>query len=536
MKLKNDELVKFPDGSVLEYKKGTDKSVIIQKKNEIINQMEKQKEPPTNIDKLPIEQQDLTTDPLGTIASSSGKFLKDLVTPFTQPIQTAKDITALASSVVSTIRPGEQGNEQLAKQVGQYFSDRYGGVDNVKKSFLTDPVGVVGDLTAVLSIPFTGGGALASRTLGTGSKVTQAIQKAGQATSAIDPANLAFKGAEKVGSKIINPVVGLVSGTGKNVLSLAYEAGKTTDKSKKDAFIKNLTAQEDVTKVAQEVVDAVEGFKDNKQSSFNQGIEKLDLKNKEIDLSSLRDDIVKIENDFTTLGRNTLGPEDTKLLKAIKQEINSYISDPLQQNALGADALKRKIDNLYPNSLIKGRKADVIVTRARNAVRKLINKSVPEYAKVMKKYEEATELQNQIVRELSTGNPNKSTILRKLKSVFSDAGEARFGSRGELLREVEKIKPNVSMRMAGQTLNPYTPKGLSAVTTGGIGAYGLATLNPKILPLLATSSPRIAGNISYGAGDISRRMSTPVAGNLTGKDLLAELLRQNRLYQATQGQ
>ena len=25
MKLKNDELIKFPDGSVLEYKKGTDK-------------------------------------------------------------------------------------------------------------------------------------------------------------------------------------------------------------------------------------------------------------------------------------------------------------------------------------------------------------------------------------------------------------------------------------------------------------------------------------------------------------------------------
>ena len=89
--------------------------------------------------------------------------------------------------------------------------------------------------------------------------------------------------------------------------------------------------------------------------------------------------------------------------------------------------------------------------------------------------------------------------------------------------------------MAGQALSPLTPKGLSAITTG-VGAYGLGTLNPKLLPLLAASSPNIVGNISYGAGNVARRMSTPVAGNLTGKDLLAELLRQSRLYQSTQGQ
>lgn len=527
--------VLMPNGQVLEYDENESNDKIKQDIDNIKNQQPINQNVSEQIE-LEKPEPTLTNAPLTTIAKSGGNFLKDMITPFTQPIQTAKDIGALASSVVSTIRPGEQGNEQLARQVGQYFSDRYGGVENVKNSFLTDPVGVVGDLTAVLSIPLTGGGALATRILGTGSKVTQAIKKVGQYTSAADPANIAFKGAEKVGSKVITPVIGLASGTGKNVLNLAYEAGKTTDKSKKNAFIKNLTAQEDVTKVAQDVVDAVEGFKDNKQSSFNKGIQKLDLENKPVDLSSLGDEIIKIEDNFITLGRNTLGPEDTNLLKTIKKEINSYIRDPMQQNALGADALKRKIDNLYPNSLTKGRKADVIVTKARNSVRKLINESVPEYAKVMKKYEEATELQNQIVRELSTGNPNKSTILRKLKSVFSDAGESRFASRGELLTEVEKIKPNISMRMAGQSLNPYTPKGLSAITSGGIGTYGLATMNPKVLPFLAASSPRIAGNIAYGAGNVARRMSTPVAGNLTGKDLLAELLRQSRLYQSTQGQ
>ena len=535
MKLKNDELIKFPDGSVLEYKKGTDKSVIDAKKNEIILQMEKQQQPPTNIDELAVEQQDLTNAPLTTIAKSGGKFIKDMITPFTQPIQTAKDISALASSVVSTIRPGEQGNEQLARQVGQYFSDRYGGIENVKNSFLTDPVGVVGDLTAVLSIPFTGGGAIAARTLGTGSKVTQAIKKAGQYTSAADPANVAFKGAEIVGSKVITPVIGLASGTGKNVLNLAYEAGKSNDAKVRQDFIKNLAGKEDVTLIVEDVQKALEGFKENKQSTFNIEKNKLNLEKRKIDLSSLDNEINKIEDSFTTLGKLELNPLDVTLLKNIRKKIKEYQSDPKLQNALGADSLKRSIDDLMPTSLTKGRKADIIVTRARNAVKNIITKKVKNYNKVMKKYEEATNLQNQIVKELSTGNANKSTILRKLKSVFSDAGESRFASRGELLDTLEDYNPNISTRLAGQALSPLTPKGLSAITTG-VGAYGLGTLNPKLLPLLVASSPKIAGGISYGAGNVARRMSTPVAGNLTGKDLLAELLRQSRLYQSTQGQ
>ena len=46
MKLKKDELVKFPDGSVLEYKKGTDKSVIMQKKMKLLIKWKSKKSHP----------------------------------------------------------------------------------------------------------------------------------------------------------------------------------------------------------------------------------------------------------------------------------------------------------------------------------------------------------------------------------------------------------------------------------------------------------------------------------------------------------
>ena len=40
------------------------------------------------------------------VPSSAKKFVKDVVTPFLSPIQTAKDIGTLGSSVVNLIRPG----------------------------------------------------------------------------------------------------------------------------------------------------------------------------------------------------------------------------------------------------------------------------------------------------------------------------------------------------------------------------------------------------------------------------------------------
>ncbi len=495
--------------------------------NSKINETQTTKEEPT-----------LSTDVLGTLSASGGKFISDLITPFTQPIQTAKSIGALASSVVNNIRPGEQGNEEIAKQVGQYFVDRYGSLENIKSTVNKDPVGAFADLTTVLSIPFTGGAGLAARTTGTGSKISKITQGAKKAVDTVDPANLAFRATGAAVSSVAKPIVGMTSGVGKDVIGLAYQAGKSNDAKVRQDFIKNLQGKEDVTLIVDDVQKALEGFKENKQSTFNIAKNKLNLDKRQIDLSSLTDDINKIEDSFTTLGKLELEETDVNLLNKIKKKVREYQTDPNLQNALGADSLKRSIDNLYPNTLTKGRKADIIVTRARNAVKNLISKKVKNYDKVMKKYEEATNLQNQIVKELSTGNANKSTILRKLKSVFSDAGEARFASRGELLDTLEDYNPNISTRLAGQALNPITPKGLQAlIASGGVGmslAGGLS--NPKLLAYLLSASPRTVGNISYGAGDISRRMSTPVAGNLTGKDLVAELLRQNRLYQATQGQ
>ena len=72
---------------------------------------------------------------LGNLDESTMQLGKDLITPILNPIQTAKDLKSLGSSIVNLIRPGEQGNEQLAREVGKFFKDRYGGIENIKKNF-----------------------------------------------------------------------------------------------------------------------------------------------------------------------------------------------------------------------------------------------------------------------------------------------------------------------------------------------------------------------------------------------------------------
>ena len=53
--------------------------------------------------------------------------------------------------LLNLIIPGEQGNEQIAKEVGNFFAQRYGGLENIKKTFATDPIGMLSDVSIILT-------------------------------------------------------------------------------------------------------------------------------------------------------------------------------------------------------------------------------------------------------------------------------------------------------------------------------------------------------------------------------------------------
>jgi hypothetical protein len=100
-------------------------------------------------------------------ASSGIKFGKDIVQMIAHPIDTAQSVYGLGKGVVQLMIPGEQGNEDIARAVGKHFKGRYGTIENIKKTFATDPVGFAADLSGLM----TGGG---MAMVGAGKAITKA--------------------------------------------------------------------------------------------------------------------------------------------------------------------------------------------------------------------------------------------------------------------------------------------------------------------------------------------------------------------------
>jgi hypothetical protein len=120
----------------------------------------------------------------------------------------------------------------------------------------------------------------------------------------------------------------------------------------------------------------------------------------------------------------------------------------------------------------------------------------------MKGYEESSKLIKEIEKSLSLGEKaSADTALRKLQSVMRNNVNTNFGNREKLVEVLKNAgADNVLEKLAGQSLNSWTPRGLGKIVAGGTGAAALATTNPALLPLIAAQSPRLVGEASYYGG------------------------------------
>ena len=141
-----------------------------------------------------------------------------------QPVTTAKNIGALGSSVINLVRDGEQGNEQLARDVGEFFADRYGGFENVAQTLRDDPVGFLADASMIL----TGGASISARVpTAMAGAVAKNINKVAKA---IDPINVTTKvtaNGLKKGANLVGEIIGSTTGIGSKALTTAYITGYT---------------------------------------------------------------------------------------------------------------------------------------------------------------------------------------------------------------------------------------------------------------------------------------------------------------------
>lgn len=165
----------------------------------------------------------------GNILGSGAKLVGDIGSAVLNPIDTAKNIYNLGSGIVQLAIPEEQGNEKLARAVGQFYADRYGGLDKAWNTLYNDPVGMAADISTVLG----GGGALLKGvgSLSKASGLTRAGSVLSKAGRTIDPLSVVGKAGGVIG-KGKSKLAGALASESENLLTRGMGNPQTLKKAK----------------------------------------------------------------------------------------------------------------------------------------------------------------------------------------------------------------------------------------------------------------------------------------------------------------
>jgi hypothetical protein len=436
---------------------------------------------------------------------SAMEFAKNIAQPFIHPIKTAENIGNIGLGVMEKLGLyGHAGYEKYADAVGQMVMDRYGSVDNFKRTLAKDPVGAAADVSAIFT---GGGGALArtSRLLGESEAAGNAISAVGRAVDPINAAALAAKGVGKVGAE----GVGLLTGTHAKPLEEAARAGYEGGEASK-ALTENMRGNVPLEDVVDSARDAINNMrtqrgKDYRAGMFDVGQDQTVLNWHQVGQA------IQDANDIKTFKGQDLSPET----RSVRAKLNDYIIDwmalPPDQfhTPEGFDALKQKIGNLR-DGLEVGSPEKKIANEYYGAVRKTILDQVPEYGKVMEGYEKASNLVREIEKTLSLPqNERKGSVdtsLRKLQSVLRNNVNTSYGHREKLVEYLQDSgAPHLISALAGQNLNAWTPRGIVrlAAAMGLEGSAVHPTHIGKVAAVMPLMSPRLMGEAFHGAGRLA---------------------------------
>ena len=476
--------------------------------------------------------QNTFTQAISNLDESAKQLVNDIITPLLNPAQTAKDLYSLSKSVASLI-PGIEGDDTQARAVGKFFKDRYGSLENIKKTFATDPVGMLSDV----SIIFSGGAMLPGK-----------VGKVSKIASKVDPVNVVGYGVNKASQgagAIIKPTLGMVTGAGEEAITTAIKAGQDSgpkgliglNKSQKQSdFIKNLTGKEEILNIVEDVQGEFGNLVKNKRDAYNTDIAKLELDKQKIDFKNVQDEILKYAESKEFGGVSSLADDSQKILDDILSEVAIYEKNPALHNAKGMDMLKQKINDMWQPTGPRGAKDVVIQTRT--IIENSISNKVPGYKKVMKDYKVASKLEDELKDALSLGNNAKaSTTLKKLQSTLKNNTTTNLGQRRQSLSKIPGLEnKNVIERLAGQALSSRIPRGVQAVgATGagllGLGGVGANLINPLALTGLLSTSPRFVGRVANTYG----KLQPAITPTLRASRVAATLGANRGIYENQRG-
>ena len=470
---------------------------------------------------------EMASSAVGNLPGSALQFAKDVTAPIHSPIETAKGLGGLAAGAYQSMARGAKGlavgPEEAQKlepgaQEGNvdalidFVKERFGGLENIKRTVAEDPAGFLADIAGLAM----GGGGLAAKAAGTAGKLGA---KVGQVGRAIDPARLASaagKGAGRAASTAVSEVLGLTTGASAAPIKVAFRSGRQGG-AKGKAFLESIKGNVPMDQVVEEARAAVGNMHKAKMEAYRTGLGSAfkDTAQKPIDFGKVAETVDKAMGQGQFKGVNI-----SESTSAVRTKIQSRLAewkdlDPAEFHTVeGMDALRKSIgDVVIP--LHTAHLKDGWRTRSISRFARAIEAQAPGYGKVLKGYHEASKHLKDLERGLSLGKSAATeTALRKLQAVMRNDVTSAYGKRGEYAKKlVESGAENLEPTLAGQALQPWTPRALASrvggLGTGVAGASGM--ISPYALPFVAAASPRAVGATAFRAGQASSPLAEIMA-------------------------
>lgn len=454
----------------------------------------------------PAEWSDLPSN----IIPSAGRFVGGIAQAVMHPIDTVSGVMDAAAGGLRNITPEPLRNlidkadsspenqrraSATADAVGQFYKDRYGGLQNLKQTVITDPVGVAADLSTVLA--GVGGAANVSNL----PRVSNALAEASRLTNPLTAIATIAKPVAKIGGVVASNLLGMTSGVGPENVRQAATAGFNGPRQS-NTFWDNLSGKANPTEVLDAAKEGIANMGRQKAAEYRANMAAVSGDKTVLDFAGVDKALSDAENVASFKGQVT-NDRAAAALDQIKADVSKWKSlDPAEfHTPEGMDALKQRVGGVLESIPFEEKTARLVAGKVYNAIKSEIVKQAPVYADAMKAYSESSELIREIERALIGGQKAVAdTAMRKLQSLSRNNASTNYGNRLNLAKQLEaQGGVDILPAIAGQAMNTWTPRGLSG-QIGGMATLGGAAFNPQLAAMLPFQSPKAVGLMSYGAG------------------------------------
>jgi hypothetical protein len=443
----------------------------------------------------PMSWGDAVSTGVGNIPSSAVRFGENIAHALTHPVETVTNLAKVGYGGLSKgvgafgvpMDPiAKAAREREFDAVVDFFGDRYGGAENVKRTLAEDPVGMAADVASVLS----------------GVGTTTRVPAISRAASFVDPINAAVRGTKVVGKHVVAPVVGITTGAGGDAVRAAGRAGYQGNR----AFVENMRGNAGINDTIDMAQSAMGQMRKERSEAYRSGMEAVKASDTPISYGSIEKAMAEAHERAYYRGV-PIDEVAAKTLDEIRAKVSQFRevaksgpADTSYRAAEGLDALKQAVGEIrqrtQPNT-----KARSVADHVYNTIKSEITRQVPEYARTMKAYSQASDRLNDLTKTFSLGErAAPDTTARKLQSVMRNNVNTNYGRRTRLMDELARYEPDLPAALAGQTMSSVTPRGLQSLGATGVGIGGITHLNPYAAALLPFFSPRLMGEAAYGIG------------------------------------